>query len=184
MLNTIFLLEGGHPPGSIIHLDSEVLVEMGIQWFNTLLLAAILAWILYTPVKKFLTNRADRIANQISEAKKAEQDAVALKEEYEGKLSGIETERQNVLDAARQRAQVNSDEILTHARQEASFMKERARNEIALAQDKVKDEMKKEIVDISLLLTGRFVSASLDRSTQDRLISEAFAQLEEVKWLG
>jgi F-type H+-transporting ATPase subunit b len=180
----LFLLEGGNPPGSIIHLDSEVLIEMGIQWFNTLFLAAILAWILYMPVKKFLTARADRIANQISEAKKSEQDAAALKEEYENKLSGIETERQSVLDAARKRAQVNAEELLTHARQEAGFLKERARNEIMLAQDKVKDEMKKEIVDISLLLTGRFISASLARPAQDRLISEAFAQLEDEKWLG
>jgi F-type H+-transporting ATPase subunit b len=170
--------------GSILHLDSALLIELGIQWFNTIVLTLILAKVLYKPVKKFMDSRSERIARQIGEAKDAEQVAQALKTEYESKLRDIETERAEILDTTRKKALEKSGEILNEAKTDAGRIRDRAAHDISMEQDKIRDSMKKEIVNISTLLAGRFVTASLDKKTRDRLIQETLRELEDVQWLG
>jgi F-type H+-transporting ATPase subunit b len=172
------------PAGSILHIDKELLVELGIQWFNTILLTFILAKVLYNPVKKMLDSRASRIAAQLSEASGAQLAAASLKEEYEGKLAGIEAERVSIMESARGKARGSAEKILAEARESAEQIRARAAADISLAEEKAKADVKREILDIATLLAGRFVAVSLDSQTQEKLVDSALDELGGVKWLA
>ena len=179
--NVVLLTEV--PAGRILGFDTEFLMELGVQWLNTLILTLLLAYFLYKPVKKFMDNRSERIRRQIEDAGGAERKALSMKEEYEGKLGDIERERAGILDAARKQASDRSDLVLADARRNADMIREHAKKDIEMEQERVKDDMKKEIVDLAAMLAGRFTSATLDKQAQDELIGKAISEIGEVKWL-
>jgi len=158
-------------------------MELGIQWLNTLILTLVLARFLYKPVRSFMYNRSERIRKQLEDAGSTEQKALTMKEDYETKLRDIEQERAGILDSARKQAQDKTDLLLADARQNADTIRARARKDIEMEQERIKDEMKNDIVDLATTLAGRFAATSLDRQAQDKLIGEAISGIGDVKWL-
>jgi F-type H+-transporting ATPase subunit b len=180
--NFLFLLEASQE-ARILGFDMEFIMELGVQWLNTLILTLFLAKFLYKPVRQFMVNRAERIGKQLASAGDAERKALTMKEDYEGKLRDIERERSGLLDAARKQAQEKTDLLIAEARRDADKLRARAGKDIELEQERVKNDMKRELIDLSAMLAGRFAAASLDRQAQDRLIAETISDLGDVKWL-
>ena len=182
MYNYLFVLEAV-PAGRILGFDTEFLMELGIQWLNTLILTLLLAKFLYNPVKKFMTNRSERISKQIDDANSAEQKALTMKEDYESKLRDIEHERAAIIDAANRQVHDKTEQLMSEARQTADMMRARAHKDIEMEQERVKDDMKREIIDLAAMIAGRFAVVSLDRQAQDKLIAEAITDIGDAKWL-
>ena len=57
------------PPGDIISFDAELIKNLIIIWINVMILVAILAFILYKPIIKFMNNRSQTIKNKLDHAK-------------------------------------------------------------------------------------------------------------------
>jgi F-type H+-transporting ATPase subunit b len=169
---------GGTPPGSILSFDRSLLVHIGIMTFNILLLTAVLVFLLYKPVKKFMAERTERIRHEIETARAEREDALEMKEKYERLIAEIEMERDDVLLQAHKKAMDRSDQLLFEARREADAMFERAMDEIETERKNVADDMKKQVVEISAMMAGRFIEVSIDRETQDRYIETAFDDWE------
>ena len=183
MTDYLFILEAV-PAGRILGFDIEFLIELGIQWLNTLILTLVLAKFLYKPVKNFMDSRSERIRKQMEDADSAHKKALAMKEDYDAKLRGIEEERGGILDAARKLARDRADQLLADARQNADMIRARAHKDIEMEQERVKDDMRNEIIDLAAMLAGRFSAATLDRHAQDKLINEAISEIGEIKWLA
>lgn len=164
--------------GSILSFDKNLLVTIGIQWINILLLTAVLIFILYKPVKKFMAERTERIKNEIAAARGEREEAFELKEKYERMIAEIEKERDDILLQAHKKAVEKSDQMLFDARSEADAMYERALMDLEVERENVTDEMKKQMIEISMLVASRFVEVSIDRATQDKYIEEAFSDWE------
>jgi len=166
------------PAGSILHFDKELLIQIGIQWFNIILLTLLLVYILYKPVKKFMAGRTRRIQGEIEAARSERERAQELKEQYENMLAGIEKEREEILLQAHKKAMERSDQLLFDARRETEAMYTRALAELETERKNQEDEMKKQMIEISILMASRFVEVSIDRETQDRFIDEALSEWE------
>ncbi len=169
---------------SIIHLDPEMLKELGIQLLNTAILCFILAKLLYIPVKEFLFKRARRVAGQIDDAQKMYNDAALAKEEYQKKLADIDKERAEILDNARDRAAEKEAQIVETAKHEAELIRTRAQLEISRAQDAARDEVRRQMIEVSMKIAGRYILEKMDENTQRRLLDEAVASLGESEWLS
>jgi F-type H+-transporting ATPase subunit b len=174
-----FLLAAGDtPPGSIISFDQTLLVQTGIKLINFLILAAVLTYVLYKPVKKFMALRSARIKNEIEAARSERDEAFELKEKYERMTAELEREREDILTQAHEKAMERSDQILFEARREAEAMYSRALQDIEMERENMQDEIKKQMVEISMIVASRFVEVSIDADTQDRYIEEAFQDWE------
>jgi len=167
------------PEGSILNFDKQLLVNIGIQWLNIIVLTVALAFLLYKPVKKFLADRTERIENEIKAAKGEHENALELKEKYEKLISEIEKEREEVLHQAHKKAMEKSDQMLFDARREAELIYDRALAELETERKNITDEIKRQMIEISVMMAGRFVKVSIDRETQDKLIDEALSEWEE-----
>jgi len=170
---------GELPAGSILSFDKNLLINIAIQWFNVILLSAILVYFLYKPVKKFMANRTLRIRETIEDAQRSRDEAQELKEKYERMIADIENEREEILRQTHKKAMENSDQLLFDARREAELMYDHSLAQLELDRKNMTDEMKRQMIEISILMASRFVEVSIDRETQDRYIEEALADWEE-----
>jgi len=160
----------------------QFIIQLAWQLFNTGLMCFILTKLLYKPVLKFLNDRKEKVAKQIDSAQQQLAEAEALRIKYEGKLKDIDAERDDILDKARDRAKQSEAEIIERAKKEAETIKSRAMLDIQRAEEKAKDDMKKEIIEISSLMASRFVAASMNEEEQNKLVNEVISGLGEVKW--
>lgn len=163
-------------------LDLQTLVNIGVQLFNVILLFIILSRVLYKPVREMLLKRTMRIREQMQYAEEEMTKANELKAQYEKKMREIETERIGILEAARKVASDKSKQQLADARTEAEAVKSRAFKEIELEQERVRDELKKNVIDISSAMAAKLLTRSVDESLHDQLFNETMTELEGVAW--
>lgn len=177
-MNSVFLSVGSY----ILTLDKNLLVDIGIQLINTCILCFVLSKLLYKPVLNFMRDRRERIASNITDAEKKLKEAEAALAEYKGKLSKIQAERAALLDEANREANANKQVILEAAKQEANEIKARAMLQIEREQEKARDEIRLQIIQVSSLIAGRFVSQSLTEDIQEQLVNDVIKDLGDVKW--
>jgi F0F1-type ATP synthase membrane subunit b/b' len=113
--------------------------------FDTVLLAVavfflfmLMSYLLFNPARKLLKDRQDRIESDINTAVADKESAAALKAEYEGKLKDIDKEAEAILTEARQKALKNQNKIVDDAKEEASRIIKRAREEAAASSYEIK----------------------------------------------
>ena len=62
--------------------------------------------------------------------------------------------------------------------------KAKAEADIRLEQEKVKDEMKTQMIDVSTLMASKFVALSIDEAKQNEIIDEVIKEMGDVQWLS
>ncbi len=166
----------------IIGFDSQLLVQMGIQFLNTLVCFAILYYFLYKPVKKFMAARTKKIELQLSQAQLKLNEADSLKKEYENKIRELESKQNEIIETVHKQANADKDLIIYEARQEALKIKERAKLEIEYEKQQVQSDMKNQIVNISWIIAGNFLNENINDDVQNEFAKQAILKLGEMKW--
>ena len=169
-------------PERVFGLDMQTVISIVITLFNLALLAVALTFLLHKPVRKYMQNRTDRIKGQIKSAEEKLAEAEELKCQYEQKLKEIEAERSAMLEAAQKAISEEKTQLLLAAEAEAAAIIETARANVAAEQERVKEEMKQAIIEVSTAMAEKLVTLSLDETAHDRLLSETMAELEELAW--
>lgn len=166
----------------IFGLDSQLLVDTGITLIAMLVLFILLSYLLFNPARKLIQKRKDFIQGQLEEAAKAQADAKEMKVQYDEKLSQVDAETAELLADARRKALDKEKEIVEKASEEAHQIKVRAEKEVELEKNKVRDEMKQEMVRVASAMAGKFVEASMDKDKQAQLIDETLKEMGDETW--
>ena len=140
--------------------------------------------LLFNPVRQMLKKRQDKIQGELEDAKQNQDEAAALKAEYEAKLKDINVEAEEILGEARKKALANENRIITEAKEEAARIRERAEQEAELEKKKAADDVKKEMISIASVMAGNVVAASIDTTVQDSLIEETLKEIGDNTWLS
>lgn len=140
--------------------------------------------LLFNPVRQMLKKRQDKIQGELEDAKQNQDEAAALKAEYEAKLKDINVEAEEILGEARKKALANENRIIAEAKEEASRIRERAEQEAELEKKKAADDVKKEMISIASVMAGKVVAASIDTTVQDSLIEETLKEIGDNTWLS
>lgn len=166
----------------VISLDKQFIIQLFIQLLNTIIMCAGLSFILYKPVLNFLNARKEKVSKQIDDAQFKVEEAEKYKLEYENKLKEIDVQRNDILEKARLRASQREQQIITEAKKEAEALKLRAMTDIQREQEKAKDEMRKQIIEVSSVMASRFISVSINENEKNKIADEVISDLEEIKW--
>ena len=180
----MILLTGTGTYDRMFGLDFQLLADSVLTLIAVFFLFGIMSYFLFNPARKMLNDRKEKIKNELDEAKSSMETAQSLKEEYESKLKNINKEAEGILSDARKRALENENRIVTEAKAEAARIMERARTEALLEKQKLKDDVKKEIISVASMMAGKVVAASIDTSVQDKLIEETLKEMGENTWLS
>ena len=166
----------------IFGLDPQTLFDTCITLVAMLALFILLSYLLFNPARKLIQKRKDFIEGQLDEAAAAKKDALAMKEDYDARLKKVDDESAALLAEARQKAKERAGEIVSEAGDEAHRIVARAEKEVALEKDKVRDEMKQEMVRVASLMAGKFVSESISEETQAKLIDDTLKEMGDETW--
>jgi F-type H+-transporting ATPase subunit b len=166
----------------IFGLDPQTLFDTSITLLAMLVLFLLLSYLLFNPARDFINKRKQFIAGQLEEAASAKKDALDMKVEYDSKLAKVEEESAELLAEARKKAKKRENDIVAEANEEAHRIVVRAEKEVALEKDKVRDEMKQEMVQVATLMAGKFVAQSMDEKTQAELVAETLKDMGDDTW--
>lgn len=182
MNNLIVILNQSVPEGRVFGLDVQTLTDIGIQLFNAAILAVILAYLLYNPVKEFMQARRAKIEGQIEDADNTMTEAQELIIEYEKKLAGIEEERIEILESARQSANKEREAIRRDLDKEVEAIRSRAHQSAEAERKRLQEEARVYIIDNANLIAEKFIQEKITAEDHERLIDDAIGQLEESSW--
>ena len=134
------------------------------------------------PVRKKLNDRKEKVMREQREALENREAALRMREEYDGKLREINKTAEQILSDSRKKAMQRENEIILNAREEAGRIIAGAKEEAALEQKRVNDEVKQEIISVASLLSEKLVAASLDEEKQNALIEQTLREIGDDTW--
>ena len=107
-------------------------LDINIVWtiLNLLIIFALVKIFLIKPIHKILDARQAEIDKQYADAKAAQDSAEELKTKYEASLSGVQAEKEGILNEARGKASNEYDRIVADAQTEAKKIQQ-AQEQIA-----------------------------------------------------
>lgn len=146
-------------------------VPLNIDWqqillhlFNFVILFAILYFLLYEPIKKFMDKRCEYYKNIENETKKNLQHAEEIKKEYEQKLSCADSEIDQKKHDAYKALSERTAQIEILARQQAEAIVSDAREKAENEHNKIIEDAQSQIVDMAATVVKKIVA---DESTSD-----------------
>lgn len=175
LLATPFILGAQEAGGSgIFSLNLGLVVW---TWVLFLLTMLILVWKVFPAISGGLEERHAKIQGAIDDARKAREEAEALLAKQQAAAEEARRQSQEMLDTARSAAGGLKKEILEEARAQQAAMLEDARREIDLERDKLREDIRREAVDIALAASERLIRVRLDADENRRLVSEFMSEM-------
>ena len=151
------------------------------QILNFLILVAILRALCYKPVVRMIKAREDKIAESLAKADSDVAEAESLKKDYQAQLAEAREKAQAIVDKAEKVAASNRETSLQDTKREIEQMKKAAQAEIQRDRERAADQLKKEIVALSLLAAGKVVEKNLEASENEALVGDFSDKLDKDK---
>ena len=121
---------------------------------NLLVLYAIFRKFLYKPVMNVIHRREELIQGQFDSAKKTQDDALALKADYEQKL---EQANVKIILAARDQAKEEHEKAVLETQAKTDRMIEKAKADIEKEQKQAQQEVQGEIAKLALIAARKII---------------------------
>ena len=151
------------------------------QILNFLILVAILRALCYKPVVRMIKAREDKIAESLAKADSDVAEAESLKKDYQTQLAEAREKAQAIVDKAEKVAAPNRETSLQDTKREIEQMKKAAQAEIQRDRERAADQLKKEIVALSLLAAGKVVEKNMEASENEALVGDFIDKLDKDK---
>lgn len=152
------------------------------QLTNTLVMFLVLRKLLFKPVTEFVQKRQDDIDNQITTAEQKNQEADALKLQFNQKLAGADEEGRKIIKEAAARAEERAADIIKEAEGEIVQLKAAAAQEIERERQKALNALKDEIANLTILAASKIVERDIDENAHRTYIQQFIDGVGDSKW--
>jgi len=159
----------------LIEINATILAQI----INFLLLVALLRAVAYKPVARLLQQRSDKIRNSLEQAEADRKAAEQTLAQYKAQLSDAHKKAQEIVEKANLTARQEHDAAVAETRREIERMKQTAQAEIENERNRAFEDMKSQIVSLSLAAAGKVVSKNLDTKENDKLVNEFISSLDK-----
>ena len=141
-----------------------------ISLANLVIMFLIVKKFLFKPVQKVMADREAEVGRVYSDADRALADAEKSRTEYEAKLAASDEEAGNIVRAAKERANIESRDIIAAADRKAAAMLKKADEDIAFEKKKAINDVKNEISGISVEIAEKMIGRELNEEDHRALI--------------
>jgi len=139
---------------------------------NFILLMFVLKHFFSKPVNKIMDDRKNGINTSIKNAKENEEKAEISRNEKDRLLQESKIKGREIVAEYKVNAQNISQEIIDDAKKESSIIMERTKIEIEREKEKAESEVKKQAIDLSLILSEKALEQHIDEKEHRRLIED------------
>ena len=145
-------------------LSKEMLADLVINIANIVILFLVTKALVYKPVKKYLTERREKLAAEQAEAEAIKAEAGEAQAKYEALLADADAEKARLLAEAQNEARARADEIVAAANAEAEKTAIAAKAAAEAEKQQALNEAKEEIGELAVALSGKIMGrAATDR---------------------
>ena len=134
---------------------------------------------LFKPINNMLEKRKELADAQISEAEKAKNEALAMKNEYEKDMADARNKASEILSVAQKTASDQSERMIQEAAAQAAALKAKAESDIAQEKRKAVNEAKNEIGGMAMEIAGKVIEREINEEDHKKLIDDFIANVGE-----
>lgn len=127
---------------------------------------------------KALDARADKIGNELAEAKRLREEAQALLAEYQRKRKDAEAEAAGIVAAAQREADMLTAEAKQKTEEYVARRTELSEQKIRQAETDAINAVRSVAVDIAISAAGKVLAAKADGTMQNELFSSALGEVK------
>ncbi len=160
----------------LVHINQLIAHVLSFIVFFFLVRGAFLS-IIYPPMKE----RRERIRAEYERIEQEKAAVAGLRLQYENHLKQIEAESRERIQSAVAEGQHVASEIREIARKEAQGMITRARDEIAIEQNKARVTLRNEVVELAVEIAARVVHEELTAAKHKKLVDGFLAEVEQTR---
>lgn len=139
---------------------------------------AILAKWVFPPLRRALDRRSAAIEESIDAAERTREEADNLLAEYRERLREARRQAEDIVQRARQAAEVHARDAQTEAHVRRDQMMEQTRREIEAETRRAIQEIRNEVADLTVMATEKVTRKTLSDEDQRRLVEEAVRELD------
>jgi len=143
-----------------------------------LVLVALLAKFAWRPLLQALESRQESIRKSLDDAQKAKQELERLHAESAEIIRQSRVEADAIVTRSRGDAERVREEMKQKARAEADAIVKNAERQIQLETGRAIQQIRREAVDLSVMIASKLIQRNLTKEDNERLIEEALKQVE------
>ena len=143
-----------------------------------LLVVLVLGKFAWGPVLALLQQREEFIHRSLADAKHDRDEADARLKEYTAKIQASRNEAAQIVEEARRDGERLREDLRTKARSEADRLIQSAERQIQLETSRALEQIRREAVDLSVMIASKIIQRNLSKEDNERLIDEALKQVE------
>ena len=134
---------------------------------------------LFEPVKKILEKRQLEVNSVLSDAEQANIAAQEAKKSYEKHLANARMEAEEITTKAVASARLQSDQILSAAKEETEKLRAKTSADIELERQRAMSEAKSEISKMAVEIASKLVEKEIDENAHAALIDKFIDEIGE-----
>ena len=150
-----------------------------ISLANLLIMLFIVKKFLFKPVMKVMQERQNQVEKIYDDANQDRSDAAGMKQEYEQRLAAAREEADGLVRNAVQTAQRRGDAIVAEAASQASHLKQKAEEEIAMEKKQMLRSVQGEISDMAVSIASKVVEREIQQKDHDAFVDEFIKNVGE-----
>ena len=132
----------------------------------------------YEPLSEAIQNRTKELESTYSEAENVRSEMNQMKSEYEARLAKTEAEAREQIQAQVRSAQEFRQKLMDEANDKAADLMKKAEENIAQERDKVLNELRVQMVGMTLQATQKLIDKNVDNDVNKNLVEEYIKELE------
>ena len=150
-----------------------------ISLANLLVMFLILKHFLFKPVMKMMAARQAQVDKIYDDANEDRTQAADMKQEYEQRLATAREEADGLVRNAVTTAQRRGDAIVAEANSQASHIKQKAEEEIALEKKQMLMNVRSEISDMAVSIASKVVEREIQKEDHENFMDEFIRNVGE-----
>jgi F-type H+-transporting ATPase subunit b len=129
-------------------------------------------------IQVLIDTRRDRIREALDEADKAREEARELRELVKREREEAKVEREKILEESRRQAQRQLEQAREAADKDLKERLEKNREELDAENARLREQIRRDVVELTLLASEKVTGKVLDEGDQRRLIDETIAEVD------
>ncbi len=152
-----------------------------IWWtVNFVLLVFILVKFGKAPVSQMFRERRESIEGRLEELEAKRREAEARYREYEHRLSGLEEEARQIMEAFVEQGEKEKARIIAEAKETAERIKQQAEFYVQQELEKARQQLREEVADLAVKMAEDIIKKNITPEDQKRLVGEFIEKVVQV----
>jgi F-type H+-transporting ATPase subunit b len=158
-------------------------IDINLFWqiINFVILVFVFKKFFHKPLNEFLETRREKIAGELTQAKKDREEAVTLNEEAAKAIKEAKLEANRIISKAEKKADERKESILKSANSSREKMIATAEADIAKMQSQARKDLQIEATKLAAVLAEKLISEKMNNELGGNLLDQFIDEVGDTK---